>query len=787
MKRIKITKIGLLNFWLYDEEEYDFYGGNLILRGTNGSGKSVTMQSFIPLILDGNKSPDRLDPFGSKERKIEDYIIGDAEGVQKEEATSYLYMETLTEEENKYITIGLGFRGRKGKGVESWGFALKDGKRIGKDFFLYKDPVNKIPLSKNELKSRLGTINEFVDTTKDYKAMVNRLLFGFPNLDLYDEFIKLLLQLRSNKLSKDYKPTNLVNVLNTVLQPLTEDDLRPLSEAIEQMNKTKEQVETLEHNVKQLKDFLKVYRNYNEIILVTKAREYQKANNEYNELKNNTSNLEKELINFKKKLEENNNRYTIVLNDIATNEEQKRQLDNQDSKQKIESLTTINETITNLEGKIKDISNNIDNNEQEKLELNKKISQIADETYKLKKEIEESSIDLKDMSNESYFDEIIFFIDELNDNLETEVSFESIFMSLKKYEEKIKIMINFLEQEQQILLESESTRIEYEKLSNKYKELERLINNQEKNFKESIMAWEEDFINKLNNNKYLKLDDSIKKQILELMNNYSFNNYDKVKSLYKDASSNLINNINNNTLKLDNKKSLREIELSKLENEYQELKNSDDIELPTLNIKTDEILKNNEIDSIPLYKCIEFKDNISDKIRNNIEASLLDLNILGAYIIKESDIDKLSKLDIQILYLTKTNKKQNNILKYFDIKIDSNTIKADYVKEVLECISIDKKDIISIGEDGKSHIDLINSIANPEYKQSYIGYLKRIELKNKKLKELENRVEILNKEIQIIDNLIRENNEKITIIESEEKNLPSNEIINNIIDKIKEL
>lgn len=69
--------------------------------------------------------------------------------------------------------------------------------------------------------------------------MVNRLLFGFPNLDTYDEFIKILLQLRSNKLSKDYKPTNLINVLNTVLQPLTEEDLRPLYEVIEQMNKTK--------------------------------------------------------------------------------------------------------------------------------------------------------------------------------------------------------------------------------------------------------------------------------------------------------------------------------------------------------------------------------------------------------------------------------------------------------------------------------------------------------------------------------------------------------------------
>ena len=219
--RFKITKIGLLNFWLYDEEEYDFYGGKLILRGTNGSGKSVTMQSFIPLILDGNKSPDRLDPFGSKERKIEDYIIGDSDSIQKEESTAYLYMETLNEKDGKYVTIGLGFRGRKGKPTESWGFCLKDGKRIGKDFYLYKDVTNKIPLSKNELKSRLGSVNEFTDTARDYKAMVNRLLFGFPNLDTYDEFIKLLLQLRSNKLSKDYKPNKLIKVLNTLLKPLT--------------------------------------------------------------------------------------------------------------------------------------------------------------------------------------------------------------------------------------------------------------------------------------------------------------------------------------------------------------------------------------------------------------------------------------------------------------------------------------------------------------------------------------------------------------------------------------
>lgn len=787
MNRFRITKIGLLNFWLYDEEEYDFYGGKLILRGANGSGKSVTMQSFIPLILDGNKSPDRLDPFGSKERKIEDYIIGDSESIQKEESTSYLYMETYNEAENKYITIGLGFRGRKGKPVESWGFSLKDGKRVNKDFYLYKDPANKIPLTKNELKSRLGTINEFTDTMKDYKQMVNRLLFGFPNLDTYDEFIKLLLQLRSNKLSKDYKPTNLINVLNTVLQPLSEEDLRPLSEAIEQMNKTKEQVETLEKNSKSLKDFLKVYRNYNEIILLTKARNYQKVNNNYLELKTGIDNLSSEINNFKESLLLRKNRYNKVQEDIKVNNEAKKQLDNQDLKQKIESLSTINTTITSLETKIKELEQTIDNNNSDKLAINTKISNLENEIYKLKKSIEETSIDLKSLSEDSYFDEIIFFIDELIENIDTNISFESIFMSLKRYREKINLIKTLLEEEQQIILESESSRVEFEKLSNDYKILEKDISNQEKNLKESIMAWQEDFINIENNNIYLKLEDYSKKSIFDLMNNYSNDNYNEVKNIYLNCSRNLINMLIENNLNLENKKDNKQKELTELNLEYQTLKDSEDIELPSLNENTDKVLIENNIESIPLYKCIEFKDNISDKVKNNLESSLLDLNILNAKIIKESDLNKISKLNTEILYLTKSTKKKNNLLKYFNIKLNNNNFGEDYIEEILSSISIDEKDIISISENGISKADFLNSIADTNYKQTFIGYLKRKELKERKLQELFEKIDVLSKEISNINNLINSNNDKISTIEIEVTNLPLNTNIVNIIDKIKEL
>ena len=79
MKRWRMNRMGILNFWLYDEEVFELEQGRLLFRGANGSGKSVTMQSFIPLVLDGDKRPERLDSFGSRDRRMEYYLLGDNE------------------------------------------------------------------------------------------------------------------------------------------------------------------------------------------------------------------------------------------------------------------------------------------------------------------------------------------------------------------------------------------------------------------------------------------------------------------------------------------------------------------------------------------------------------------------------------------------------------------------------------------------------------------------------------------------------------------------------------
>ena len=37
--RWQMNRMGFVNFWLYDNEIFDFENGKILIRGTNGSGK----------------------------------------------------------------------------------------------------------------------------------------------------------------------------------------------------------------------------------------------------------------------------------------------------------------------------------------------------------------------------------------------------------------------------------------------------------------------------------------------------------------------------------------------------------------------------------------------------------------------------------------------------------------------------------------------------------------------------------------------------------------------------
>ena len=271
-ERWKMNRIGFVNFWLYDEEDFEFADGKLLLRGQNGSGKSITTQSFIPFVLDGDRTPSRLDPFGSSDRRMEYYFIGE-EG--KDESTGYLYLEFKKADSEEYRTIGIGQRAKRGKPMDFWGFVILDGRRIGTDMKLYKEVgSNRIPYGRREMKAVLGEGNFFTDSQSEYKKHVNQYIFGFRKADQYEQFIRLLVKVRAPKLSKEFKPTKVYEILNDSLQTLTDEDLRAMVDAMEKMDEIQDSLEMLNRAFADVKIIRTEYTRYNQYMLAKKAQAY---------------------------------------------------------------------------------------------------------------------------------------------------------------------------------------------------------------------------------------------------------------------------------------------------------------------------------------------------------------------------------------------------------------------------------------------------------------------------------------------------------------------------------
>ncbi len=278
--RWKMNRIGFVNFWLYDEEEFWFENGRLLLRGQNGSGKSITTQSFIPFILDGDRTPSRLDPFGSSDRRMEYYFLGE-EG--KEESTGYLFLEFKMEGEESYRTIGIGQRAKRGRSMDFWGFLILDGRRIGYDLLLYREAGSvRIPYDKRDMRQVLGEGNLFTDSPGEYKKLVNQYVFGFRKMEQYEQFIRLLVKVRAPKLSKEFRPSKVYEILNDSLQTLTDEDLRVMVDAMEKMDEIQESLETLERAFEDVKIIRTEYTRYNQYMLAKKAQAYLDRRREVN-------------------------------------------------------------------------------------------------------------------------------------------------------------------------------------------------------------------------------------------------------------------------------------------------------------------------------------------------------------------------------------------------------------------------------------------------------------------------------------------------------------------------
>jgi len=147
-------RLGVVDLFHYDSEEFWFRDGHLLLRGNNGTGKSKVLSLTLPFLFDAQLKPSRVEPDGDPTKKMSwNLLLG-----RHERRMGYVWIEfgRLAEDgKPEYFTLGSGLSAVATKPqVESWFFIL-EGRRIGCDLWLTNH--QHVVLTKERLRDRKST------------------------------------------------------------------------------------------------------------------------------------------------------------------------------------------------------------------------------------------------------------------------------------------------------------------------------------------------------------------------------------------------------------------------------------------------------------------------------------------------------------------------------------------------------------------------------------------------------------------------------------------------------
>lgn len=778
--RWKMHKIGLVDFWYYDEQEFYFLDGRMLLRGANGSGKSVTMQSFIPLLLDGNMRPERLDPFGSRARKMENYLLEEGDG--RSERTGYLYMEFKRKEADQYVTIGIGMRARKGKKMDAWYFCLTDGRRIGKDFFLYKDVNQKIVYTKTELKNRIGEGGKVFESQKSYAQYVNQILFGFDTMEEYKEMLELLIQLRTPKLSKDFKPTIINDILGNSLQTLSEDDLRPMSEAIENMDELKTNLDNVRESLEAGRRIEKIYNQYNQSVLYNKALSYKEGMEICQKDENEISEMKEQIQLTSDDYEKEMRHHEELLQEQKVREQERNSLEDSDATKLKEKELKLQEEIQELRDTVQEKKKQYQGKEERRIQLEAQKSTYESEKETSWRKVQENLEEMEEDIKEVAFDEFVFMKNDLKDRPEEPYDFSVHRQLLLKYMAKVKAGIQILENEKQVQLQYDNEwkkmdecRKEREQAEREYRQYEIQLGEIKDELIESIYQWERE-------NNQLKISREMLQEITRRIHAYVYGSdeYEILEPIRRKRYQ-LEEILHQEQRSLSIEMEERKEELAEKEKELAEWKNKKDPEPERKEavIRNRELLKEQGIPYLEFYKTIDFVEALEEEKRNRLEEALLRMGVLDALIVDYEYREKIFALKqgtCDTYIFSDVGSVKGNLGMLLEISNEENDILFyQKVSKVLSGLGYDNrdKDCLSwIDPWGNYKSGILEGTITGEYQAKFIGVRTREIYRNKQVGILEEVCGQLSQKIDQVQEKLRTIQNKIRALADEWKKIP---------------
>ncbi|WP_329050283.1 TIGR02680 family protein [Streptomyces violaceus] len=269
--RWRPLRIGLVDLFYYDTEEFWFRDGRLLLRGNNGTGKSKVLALTLPFLLDGDLSPRRVEPDADPGKRMEWNLLLGGEHPHPERL-GYTWIEFGRVEEDTgrahFRTLACGLKAVAGRGIARHWYAVTD-QRIGQDLSLLD--ATGTALSRDRLVEALAGHGMVYDTATAYRRAVDEALFGLGERR-YAALVDLLVQLRQPQLSKRPNEAALSRALTEALPPMDQAVIADVAEAFRSLDEEKEELRAASEAERAASAFLDHYRRYARVAVRRRAR-----------------------------------------------------------------------------------------------------------------------------------------------------------------------------------------------------------------------------------------------------------------------------------------------------------------------------------------------------------------------------------------------------------------------------------------------------------------------------------------------------------------------------------
>jgi uncharacterized protein (TIGR02680 family) len=276
-ERWQPLRAGLVDLFLYDDQEFRFREGRLLLRGNNGTGKSKVLALTLPFLLDGELASHRVEPDADPAKRMEWNLLL---GGRYQERLGYTWLELgrLADEGTPaYLTLGCGLKAVAGRGIAArWFFVTSQ--RVGANLRL-ASPAG-TALVRDRLIEALGEHGRVYDHAEAYRRAVDEHLFCLGS-DRYDALVNLLVQLRQPQLSKRPDAGRLSHALSQALATVDQAVLADVAESFHDLEQQRDELRGLQETRRHVERFLGRYRHYARIAARRQAGELRSAQAAY--------------------------------------------------------------------------------------------------------------------------------------------------------------------------------------------------------------------------------------------------------------------------------------------------------------------------------------------------------------------------------------------------------------------------------------------------------------------------------------------------------------------------